>query len=112
MKTVSEISERLGLECLRKGDPAREVRGVYCGDLLSWVMSRAETDCAWITIMSNVNVAAVSEMVDAACIILAEGVQPDDALSKRMEMIGASVFGSPLSTYELSWRLHEILEEE
>lgn len=34
----------------------REITGVYIGDLLSWVMGRAQSGDAWITIMSNANI--------------------------------------------------------
>ena len=30
--------------------PEREINGVYVGDLLSWVMGKATSGCAWITI--------------------------------------------------------------
>ena len=57
--------------------PDREIKGGYCGDLLSWVMGRAEADSAWITIMTNVNIAAVSALADIAVVIIAEGARPD-----------------------------------
>ena len=47
----------------------REITGVYIGDLLSWVMGRAQSGDAWITIMSNANIVAVAALADTACII-------------------------------------------
>ncbi len=57
--------------------------GAYVGDLLSWVMGRAGSNSAWITIMSNVNVAAVAVLAELSMIILAENVKPDADLLKR-----------------------------
>ena len=61
-------------------EPEREVSGGYVGDLLSWVMGRAQTGNVWLTIMSNQNVAAVALMAEVSCVVLTEGVKPDEAL--------------------------------
>ena len=43
---VKELVEKLNLNVLVEGDMDREIKGGYCGDLLSWVMGRAESgDC-------------------------------------------------------------------
>lgn len=115
MITVSELYEKLGcLSCFNSGDESmnRPVTGGYCGDLLSWVMGRAEPEQVWVTIMGNVNTAAVALLADVSCVILAEGVKPDDALLKRAEMEELPLFGSELSSYDLCWRIHGILSQE
>jgi hypothetical protein len=87
----------------------REVDGAYCGDLLSWVMGRAEPDNAWVTIMPNVNVAAVASLTDVSCVILAENVKPDDNLFERAQKEGLPLLASPLSAYELCRRIGNAL---
>ena len=59
---VSELIDKYGMKALSLPDPDREIAGGYCGDLLSWVMGRAQQDNAWITIMSNMNVVAVASL--------------------------------------------------
>ena len=49
----------------------REINGAYIGDLLSWVMGKAESGNVWITIMYNINVIAVATLADVSCIVLA-----------------------------------------
>ena len=39
---IKEISEKLGLSFLNEAEPSKEVKGGYCGDLLSFVMSHAK----------------------------------------------------------------------
>ena len=70
--TVQELSETLSLKVFHLADPDHSVSGGYCGDLLSWVMGRASADSVWLTIMSNVNVAAVASLSDVACVVLTE----------------------------------------
>ena len=42
--TVEELVQRLDLHVAVGGEAlSREVTGGYCGDLLSWVMSRAQS---------------------------------------------------------------------
>ncbi len=85
----------------------REIGGVYIGDLLSWVMGRASTDDAWITIMSNINVVAVASLADVACVLFAEGVMPDDTVIATAADKGINLLVSDLAAYELAIRLHE-----
>ncbi len=108
--TVSEAANKLSLECYSEGDQGREVKGGYSGDLLSWVIGRAGAGSAWITIMSNANVAAVALLAEVSMIILAEGVAPDDELFNRARQQGLALYSSPMGAYELSWRLHGLLE--
>ncbi len=85
--TVRQMTEILGLNTVCMPNPEREITGGYAGDLLSWVMGRAKSGDAWITIMSNINVVAVAALADPACIILAGGVKLDsDALAKALDM--------------------------
>ena len=72
--TVAELKSRLSLDAVSLPEPDREVTGGYVGDLLSWVMGRASAGDAWITIMSNMNVAAVASLADVSCVIFSEGV--------------------------------------
>ena len=69
--TVNDFAAKQGFGVVAMPDGEREIKGVYIGDLLSWVMGRAKADDAWITIMSNINIVAVASLADVACIILA-----------------------------------------
>lgn len=78
--TVGDIKEKLGLKALCESEDSlsREVTGGYCGDLLSWVMSRAKAGDAWMTVMGNVNSIGVAALADIACIILTESAPLDE----------------------------------
>lgn len=108
--TVKELIPALDLEVLNLDDGGREINGAYSGDLLSWVMGRAEPDCAWVTIMSNQNVAAVAVLADCSCVILGEDVAPDEDLLERAQKQGVNLLKSAKGTYELCWRLHEVID--
>ena len=107
--TVKQLIDVCGFTAAALPDGDREVSGVYIGDLLSWVMGRAGTDEAWITIMSNRNIVAVATLADTACILLAEGVQPDEGVAQLALDKGINLLTSPLSAYETALRLSERL---
>ena len=103
--TVTQLKDALGWKVFHMADPDRLVTGGYAGDLLSWVMGRAGQDCAWLTIMSNQNVAAVALMADVACVVLTEGVEPDADLLRRAEEKEVNLLGTGEDTYTAACRL-------
>ena len=111
MMTAGKLIERLSLTVFCRGED-REIKAGYCGDLLSWVMGRAPRECAWITVMTNQNVAAVAVLCDAACIILSDGASPDEQLRKRAQNEGLTVLGSELSSFELAVKIAPLLAEK
>jgi hypothetical protein len=110
MITVQGLIDSIPLTVFHLDDPDRPVEGGYCGDLLSWVMGRAPAGGAWLTIMSNVNVAAVAALADTACVVLAEGVVPDPPLLDRAKAQGITLLGTGLSVFDCAVRLGRLLE--
>ena len=107
--TVSGLKEALNLTAFAMPQGERQVRGGYAGDLLSWVMGKAEADDAWLTIMSNANIVAVATLADVSCIILCEGVVPDAGVVALAEQKGVNLLGSEESVFSLSARLKNLL---
>lgn len=107
--TVRDAITRLDLEVLALPDGEREIQGGYCGDLLSWVMTRLQSDEAWVTIMNNVNVIAVASLSDAACVILTESAEVEEAVVDRARERGVNLLRSGLSSYEMCVRLGELI---
>ena len=107
--TVSGLKEALNLAAFALPQGQRQVCGGYAGDLLSWVMGKAEADDAWLTIMSNANIVAVATLADVSCIILCEGVVPDAGVVALAEQKGVNLLGSEESVFSLSARLKNLL---
>ena len=108
--TVNEIAQRLNLQPVCTNDNIeRQVSGCYIGDLLSLVMSKAQSGDAWITIQGNINVLAVAALTDCAMVILAEGMKLDDAALKRARSEGIAVYSSEKSAFTLACEIKECL---
>ena len=107
--TVAEAAAALSLEALALPCGEKEIRGGYAGDLLSWVMGRAEAGSAWVTIMTNSNIVAVASLLELSCIILAESSACDDALRNLAAEKGVNLLRSPQTAYALCNALGRIL---
>ena len=107
--TLSGLIEALHLTAFALPQADRDVRGGYAGDLLSWVMGRAEADDAWLTIMSNPNILAVAQLADVSCIILCEGVVPDAGVAELANEKGINLLGSEASVFALAAGISKLL---
>jgi hypothetical protein len=108
--TVKDLSLLENFSEIILPDPERTVSGGYVGDLLSWVMGRAECGNAWITIMSNVNVLAVATLADVSCVIIAEGVELDDEIISVAKEKEINLISTDLPMFEASVKLSEALK--
>ena len=106
---LSSIIDELSLEIVTGTElEEREVEGVYIGDLLSIVMSKAERNNLWITIQTHINIVAVATLVDLAGIIIVEGMEIEkDAIEKAKE-VGIPLLKSNLSAFDVASKLKEI----
>ena len=109
--TVKQLSDTEKFSAITLIEPDREINGVYIGDLLSWVMGRASSDNAWITIMSNINVVAVASLSDVSCVILAESVKMEDDVVKTATEKGLNILSTEMSAYDTAIYLAEFINE-
>ena len=107
--TVGELAKQPDFAAVNLPCADREILGGYAGDLLSWVMGRASEGDDWVTIMSNVNIVAVSTLADPACIVLSEGVQPDEETLVRAKQQGINILSTTLDTFDACVRIAALL---
>lgn len=109
--TVSKLKSQLNLTCLCCEDIAadKEIDGCYCGDLLSWVMSRAEPGNIWLTVMGNVNSIGVAVLADISCIILTENAALDEDARNRAEQQGVVILTTDKNSYQLAGEISKLI---
>ena len=101
--TANELCRDCGFTLLCCGD--REVTGgVYCCDLLSMVMGRAPPDGVWFTVMANQNTIVAALMADVACVVLTEGIRPDEAMLARAAAENIAVAAADCPSYAAARR--------
>ncbi len=99
--TVNQLIAKLDLEVLNLDDGEREITGGYTGDLLSWVMGKAEAGDMWVTIMTNINVVAVASLVDTACVVIADNAEIAPEVIEKAKQQGINLLRSSLSSYKI-----------
>lgn len=109
--TVDVLQKELSLTYLCCEDIAheKEICGCYCGDLLSWVMSRAEAGNIWLTVMGNVNSIGVAVLADISCIILTENAALDDDAKKRAEENDVVIMTTSKNSYQLATEISKLI---
>ncbi len=106
---VKDLASLSGFEVVTLPDGEREIDGVYIGDLLSWVMGRAQSGNAWITIMSNVNILAVASLADTSCIVLAEGVSVEQEVVNTALEKEINILKTDMDIYNTAVMLNDII---
>ena len=107
--TVERLLTIDGFQKVALPRPDREISGGYCGDLLSWVMGRAEVGNIWVTIMSNINIVAVASLAGVSAVVVAEGVTvPQDVVDKATEQ-GINILKTEDPTFLATLKIGNIL---
>lgn len=106
---IKTLKEKLDLTLICGDDLDRPVTCCYCGDLLSWVMSRAQEGDAWLTVMGNVNSIGVAVLADVACIILTENAALDDDALKRAEQNGVIILTTAKNSYQVAAEISRLI---
>ena len=110
MTDIKTLIEKGGMALLCPGEiPQKNITGCYCGDLLSWVMSRAKEGDAWLTVMGNINSIGVAVLADVACIILTENAALDDDALKRAEQNGVVIMRTAKNTYQIAAEISRLI---
>lgn len=79
-----------------------QIKGVYIGDLLSWVMGKAREFDVWITIQGHLNIIAVAALTGVSCIIVAEGAEIEADTIKKAELEDILLISTKLTSYDVA----------
>ena len=109
---VKDILNNEQFTLINQGDLERNIDSVYCCDMLSIVMSRAPSDCAWVTVMGNVNAVAVSVLADMSVIIIADNAAPDEAMLQKATTEKINVLKTTLPIFEAATLINGKLKQE
>ena len=106
---VKELLEQTNWELVTEDlDLDREVKGVYVGDLLSWVMGNGEPDAAWVTVQIHTNVVAVALLREFSCVIIADNAEINEDMLNAAKEEGLILIESHISSYETCKKLVEL----
>lgn len=100
--TVRELMTTIGATCVNpEANLEAEITCGYSCDLLSWVLAHGKAGMAWCTVQTHVNVIAVSVLMEMACVILVEGVEPEEASLKKAIDEEMPILSTSKTAYEV-----------
>lgn len=105
---IGDIVKELGLKTLCSGDMSKDVASVITGDLVSFIVGKAQPGSIWITVQNHLNVAAVAVLKDIPCIIVSSGRPVMDDLKARCEMEDITLLSADESSFSLCSKLAEL----
>ncbi len=109
---ITDLSEKLDCEIVSGNNRADSVDiqtdNVYIGDLLSVVMSKAKEQSIWITIQTHLNVMAVAELLDIACVIVVEGMEVEEQTINKSNELQIPILKTKASAYEIACKLNDL----
>lgn len=82
-----------------------EIENGYCGDFLSYVISRVPENAVWFTVINNVNVAGVAKMGEISAIVICEKNCADERLVECCRNENINLFETTLTSFECACRL-------
>lgn len=108
--TVKEMAAKLSLTLLCGGQSAQNTcSSCYIGDLLSWVMAKAQAGDVWLTVMGNINSIAVASLTDVACIVLTENAALDEDAKSKADEQDICVLQTDKNSYTLALEINALL---
>ena len=90
-------------------DMGAAVTGCYVCDLLSLAMSKVSCGDAWITVQTNVNIVAVSVLTEATCVVVAEGMNVEDAVIEKANEENVVIIRTQKSAYDAAVEIGKTL---
>lgn len=107
---LEEIIQKLNLKVLTnpKDFSTIAVSSGYCSDLLSCVMTGAEPDGLWVTLMAHGNIVAVAALLDLSAIIITEDAQPEQDTIDKANDKGVTLLSSPHPNFHVNGQLWEL----
>jgi len=80
----------------------------YSSDLLSCVMTGANSGSVWVTLMAHSNIVAVAALLDISAIIITEDAQPDENTITKAKENNIILLSSPETNFYICGKLWEM----
>lgn len=104
---ISDLEKIESFRVYATGNTESVITGLYCSDLLSWVMAKGKTGNAWITVQTHQNVLAVASLLEFSCVILPDGLTMEPLVLQKAVEENIAVVGSDLDAYGIFQILYE-----
>ena len=103
---LTELIDKFELTALTNIED-KEIKGVYMSDMLSDVMSSADSGSLWLTIQTHKNIVSAANLIDLSAIIVTNGKEVPEGTIELANRFYVNILSSPLPTYKLATQFIE-----
>jgi len=103
---LQEIIDKLALKALTVVED-KDITGVFISDMLSDVMSSAQSGNLWITVQSHKNIVSAANLVDISAVIVTHNKNVPDETIELANRYHVVILSSPMAAFELASNLVE-----
>lgn len=107
MKVYDLIEDDLFILKTNNETANKEIKGVYCCDLLSFVMSKGSKNDLWITVQTHMNIVAIASLLEFACILVPENINIEEETLIKANEEDICILSTSLNAYEIFKKLYE-----
>jgi predicted transcriptional regulator len=104
---LEEVIDKVDLKALTNVE-TRDVEGVFISDMLSDVMTSAETGNLWLTVQTHTNIVSAANLVDLAAVVITSGKVVPQATIDLANRYHVVILATPLKSFELASKLIKI----
>lgn len=107
---LQTIIEKLNLTLLteERDFSSIQIESGYQSDLLSCVMTGAQPQSIWITLIANINIVAVASLLEISAIIITENAQPNQETISRANMEEVVLLSTSASNFQVAGQLWDL----
>lgn len=107
---LQTIIEKLNLTLLteERDFSSIQIESGYQSDLLSCVMTGAQPQSIWITLIANINIVAVASLLEISAIIITENAQPNQETISRANMEEVVLLSTSASNFHVAGQLWDL----
>ena len=110
--TVRDVAQALGLENLTgEINLEKVVKAGYASDLLSDVIAHAPEDSVWVTVQRHINILGVAKLKNIVAIITPRNLNVENDVIEKARSEGIALLRGPLSAFEMTGRVYEMLRK-
>ncbi|MDO5563656.1 MAG: hypothetical protein Q4F88_00285 [Eubacteriales bacterium] len=106
---VNELIKNIDFEILSMPNENASVESVYCCDFLSWAMTRAKENCAWVTVIANFNTLAVCSLCNVSLLVIADDAPVVDGFIEKANEKNINVVKSKINVFDSALMIYNTI---
>ncbi|MCX7830427.1 MAG: DRTGG domain-containing protein [Acidobacteria bacterium] len=108
---IKDLAKKLKLKVVAGKDLLeRDVKGGYCGDLLSDVLAGSKEGDIWLTVQVHPNIVAVSAMKGHCAVLITSSKKVEEETIEKAVEEKVAILSTDMNSFEAAGKISRLLE--